>query len=57
VQLIERVKALVAREPRGVTLAELHLRAIRLLVAALKKQKFAVMDRPRKQSRYFWRSF
>jgi hypothetical protein len=42
VQLIERAKALLARDAPGKSLGQLHLQAMRLLVAALEKQKFAV---------------
>ena len=45
--LVERAKGLLARTRPGVTLGELHLEAMRLLVAALEKRKFAVTDRPR----------
>ena len=48
VQLIERARALLARERPGATLGELHLEAMKMLVAALEKRKFAVTDRPRK---------
>ncbi|HVY26071.1 MAG TPA: hypothetical protein VHB79_05940, partial [Polyangiaceae bacterium] len=41
VQLVERAKALMARERPGVSLGELHLEAMKLLVAALEKRKFA----------------
>ena len=47
VQLIERAKALLAREKPGATLGELHLEAMKMLVAALEKRKFAVTERPR----------
>ena len=47
-QLIERAKALLAREAPGKSLGELHLQAMKLLVTALEKQKFAVTERPRK---------
>ena len=46
-QLVERAKALLARSRPGVTLGELHLDAMKLLVASLEKRKFAVTDRPR----------
>jgi hypothetical protein len=49
VQLIERAKALLARQARGKSLGELHLQAMKLLVAALEKQKFATTERPRKR--------
>ena len=48
VQLVERAKALLAREAPGKSLSELHLQAMKLLVAALEKQKFAVTERPRR---------
>jgi 5-methylcytosine-specific restriction endonuclease McrA len=48
VQLIERAKALLARERPGATLGELHLEAMKMFVAALEKRKFAVTERPRK---------
>jgi hypothetical protein len=50
VQLVERAKALLARAQPGVTLAELHTEAMKLLVASLEKRKFAVTDRPLKQA-------
>jgi 5-methylcytosine-specific restriction endonuclease McrA len=50
VQLVERAKALLARPQPGVTLAELHTEAMKLLVASLEKRKFAVTDRPLKQA-------
>jgi hypothetical protein len=50
VQLVERAKALLARSKPGLSLGELHLEAMRLLVASLEKQKFAVTDRPRKRA-------
>jgi 5-methylcytosine-specific restriction endonuclease McrA len=49
VQLVERAKALLAREQPGAALGELHVQAMRLLVAALEKKKFAVTDRPQKR--------
>ncbi len=42
VQLLERAKALMARERPGMSLGELHLEAMKLLVASLEKRKFAV---------------
>jgi len=51
VQLIERAKALLARERPGATLGELHLEAMKTFVASLEKRKFAVTERPRKASR------
>ncbi len=47
VQLVERAKALLARERPGLALGEVHLEAMKLFVAALEKRKFAVTDRPR----------
>ena len=47
VQLIERAKALLARSRPGKSLGELHLEAMRLLVASLEKQKFAMTEHPR----------
>jgi hypothetical protein len=44
VRLIERAKALLARSAPGKSLGELHLEAMRLLVASLEKQKFAVVE-------------
>ncbi|HXK18757.1 MAG TPA: HNH endonuclease signature motif containing protein [Polyangiaceae bacterium] len=48
VQLIERARALLARERPGATLGELHLEAMRMFVAALETKKFAATGRPRK---------
>ena len=48
VQLIERARALVARERPGATLGELHLEAMKMFVAALEKRKFVMTERPRK---------
>jgi hypothetical protein len=50
VLLIERAKALLARSAPGKSLGELHLDAMRLLVAALEKQRFAVTEQPRRTS-------
>jgi hypothetical protein len=47
VELIERAKALMARERPGVTLGQLHLEAMKLLVASLEKRKFAIGAIPR----------
>jgi hypothetical protein len=47
VQLIERARALLARERPRITLGELHLEAMRLLVATLEKRKFAVKEASR----------
>jgi hypothetical protein len=51
VLLIERAKALLARSTPGKSLGELHLDAMRLLVASLEKQKFAVTEQPRRRGR------
>jgi 5-methylcytosine-specific restriction endonuclease McrA len=51
VQLVERAKALLARERPGLALGEVHLEAMKMLVAALEKRKFAVTDRPRTRAR------
>jgi 5-methylcytosine-specific restriction endonuclease McrA len=48
VELVERAKALLARERPGIALGDVHLEAMKMLVAALEKRKFAVTDRPRK---------
>jgi hypothetical protein len=48
VKLVERAKALLARERSGITLGDVHLEAMKLLVAALEMRKFAVRARPRK---------
>jgi hypothetical protein len=50
VKLVERAKALLARERPGLALGEVHLEAMKLLVASLEKRKFAVTDRPRKRA-------
>jgi 5-methylcytosine-specific restriction endonuclease McrA len=50
VQLVERAKALLARSAPGKSLGELHLQAMKLLVAELEKKKFAVTARPRGQA-------
>jgi hypothetical protein len=49
-QLIERAKALLARSHPGVTLGELHLEAMKLLVASLEKRRFAVTSRPQRHA-------
>jgi hypothetical protein len=51
VKLVERAKALLARERPGLALGEVHLEAMKLLVATLEKRKFAVTARPRKPAR------
>jgi hypothetical protein len=50
VKLVEEAQALLSRSAPRATLDELHLRAMRALVAELKRQKYAVTDRPRKRS-------
>lgn len=50
VQLVERAKALLATQTPRPSLGQLHLQAMKLLVASLEKRKFAITDRPRKQS-------
>jgi hypothetical protein len=50
VQLIERAKGLMARQAPAKSLGELHLQALKLLVAALEKQRFATTERPRKNA-------
>jgi hypothetical protein len=49
VQLLERAKALVARKRPGASLGELHLEAMKVLVASLEKRKFAVGARARQR--------
>jgi hypothetical protein len=49
VQLVARAKSLLAHCAPGKSLGELHLQAMKLLVQALEKQKFAVTIRPREQ--------
>jgi hypothetical protein len=49
VKLVERAKQLLAREAPRVGLAELHLQAMRLFVAALEKKKLGA--RPKRQRR------
>jgi hypothetical protein len=51
VQLVERARALLARERPSVGLGELHLEAMKLLVATLEKKKFAVTARPGKAAK------
>lgn len=47
--LVERARALLSHERPGVTLGELHLQAMRLLVATLEKRKFAATDQAPRQ--------
>jgi hypothetical protein len=51
VQLVERAKALLARTRPGVTLGELHLEAMKLLVASLENRRFGGGDLPRKRAK------
>lgn len=51
-QLVDRAKALSAHQSVDQSLIELHLKAMRLLVASLEKQKFAVTDRPHKPAQH-----
>jgi hypothetical protein len=48
VQLVERAKALLAKSRPGMTLGELHLEAMKLLVASVEKRRFGGDDRPPK---------
>jgi hypothetical protein len=47
VELVERAKALLSHAAPRADLGELHLRAMRSLVAELERQKYAVTARPR----------
>ncbi|HXK17002.1 MAG TPA: hypothetical protein VNG33_04340, partial [Polyangiaceae bacterium] len=47
VQLVERAKALLSHAHSKSSLEEIHLRAMRLLVADLEKRRFAKTARPR----------
>jgi 5-methylcytosine-specific restriction endonuclease McrA len=44
-QLVERAKALLARSRPGLSLGELHLEAMKLLVASLEKRRFGAAGR------------
>jgi hypothetical protein len=48
VQLVERAKALLSHAHDKSSLEEIHLRAMRLLVAELEKRRFAKTTRPRR---------
>jgi hypothetical protein len=48
VQLVERAKALLSHAHSKSTLEEIHLRAMRLLVAELEKRRFGKTARPRR---------
>lgn len=50
-RLVERAKALAASQATDQSLAELHVKAMRLLVESLEKQQFAATDRPRESSK------
>ncbi len=50
-QLVDRAKALLARSRPGMTLGELHLEAMRLLVASLEKRRFGAAAQPRTDRR------
>lgn len=47
VELVERARALLAASREGASLAQVHLRAMRELVAVLEKRKYGVGARPR----------
>jgi hypothetical protein len=49
VKLVEEARALLSRSAPRPALDDLHLRAMRALVAELKRQKYAVTPRPRKR--------
>jgi 5-methylcytosine-specific restriction endonuclease McrA len=51
VKLVEQAKALLSRSDPRITLDELHLRAMRALVAALQQKKHAVTAKPRQPNR------
>jgi hypothetical protein len=50
VELVERAKALLSHGTPRADLSELHLRAMRTLVAELQSQKYAVTARPRRRA-------
>jgi hypothetical protein len=50
VELVEEAKALLAHGCPRIGLDEIHLRALRVLVAQLKRQKYAVTSQPRKSA-------
>jgi hypothetical protein len=50
VELVERAKALLSHTTPRADLSELHLRAMRALVAVLERQKYAVKSRPRRRA-------
>ncbi len=49
VDLLERARDLLAHAVPGRSIEEVHLRALRALVAALEKKKFAATDKPRRR--------
>jgi 5-methylcytosine-specific restriction endonuclease McrA len=49
VELVEKAKALLSQTAPRADLAELHLRAMRVLVAELERKKHAATDRPRQR--------
>jgi hypothetical protein len=51
VKLVEEARALLSHSSPRATLDDIQLRAMRALVAALKRQKYAVTPRPQKPSR------
>jgi 5-methylcytosine-specific restriction endonuclease McrA len=51
VNLVEEAQALLSHSDPRATIDEIQLRAMRVLVAELKRQKYAVTARPRKRSR------
>lgn len=50
-ELVERAKALLSRTRPRVSLGELHLEAMRLLVASLEKRRFGSPEQPRRDHR------
>jgi hypothetical protein len=51
VELVEQAKALLSHSAPHAGLEEIHLRAMRALVAELEQPKYAVTARPRQSSR------
>jgi hypothetical protein len=51
VNLVERAKALLSHSARRAGLDEIHLRAMRALVAELERQRYAVTVRPQQRTR------
>jgi hypothetical protein len=50
VELVEKAKALLSQTDPRVDLGELHLRAMRVLVAELERKKYAATVRPRQRA-------